>query len=503
MLERRTYRIHELLGRGGFAKVYRARQEVPAGSDHDVAIKILNDPNPPPDVLQRFRDESRILGLVRDRAVVSVEPATRLGDHWAVIMEYVPGASCRALLKHRGIFPARVALEIVQEVARALDHLYSEPGPDGRPLELVHRDIKPGNIQLTQDGQIKILDFGVARARFEAREAHTTRAIQGTYGYIAPERLQGVETPAADTFSLGMVLFKLITMGPTERKFVKEAVEVTRGAEGHALRLAERMCTLDHEERPSLPEVERTCAQLTQRMEGPRLAQWAQQNVPAHIGSSDDPLCGTTLSTTMPKPDVPPPEPQEPPERVRRQRPRSRWGLPAAFGLAGFLGVFALLGGMFVCQGGSLPTLSELGLMQQVDVPTGLEPRVDAQPAVVPEPIPRPATAQPAKRPTPRAAVPAGPPPTPDLMSPPPKPASSTSAQAHSCDFNSDPMGAKVFLDGALIGRTPILGYDVITGAHQIEMRLEGRASTLSIDVGRRKPTTFVWTRGEGWEARY
>jgi len=303
----RSYRIMELLGRGGFGKVYRARLQGPAGFVKDVAIKLLTDRNPTPEVLQRFRDESRILGLVRDRAVITVEPPTRLGGYWAIVMEYVPGASCRALVRHRGAFPPKVALEVVQEVARALDHLFHQRGPHDHPLQLIHRDVKPGNIQLTRSGEVKILDFGVARARFAAREAHTTHAIQGTYGYIAPERLQGIETPAADVFSLGMVLYKLVTAGPTDRQVMDEARGRTRGAERATLDLAVRMSDPDPVERPTLREVETLCADLVRRMEGPTLRQWAEGHVPHRIGSREDPLCGQLLSESPPVDEPPPP----------------------------------------------------------------------------------------------------------------------------------------------------------------------------------------------------
>ena len=73
---------------------------------------------------------------------------------------------------------------------RALESLYQQPGPKGEPLKLLHRDLKPGNIQVTQSGQVKLLDFGFARADFEEREAKTMFYIGGTSGYLAPELRQ-------------------------------------------------------------------------------------------------------------------------------------------------------------------------------------------------------------------------------------------------------------------------------------------------------------------------
>jgi hypothetical protein len=84
--------------------------------------------------------------------------------------------------------------------------LWSYRGDDDEPLRLLHRDLKPGNLQITQTGTVKVLDFGVARAEFDNREMMTTNNIGGTIGYIAPERLQGIDGPAGDIWSLGVVL---------------------------------------------------------------------------------------------------------------------------------------------------------------------------------------------------------------------------------------------------------------------------------------------------------
>ena len=481
----RQYEIVELLGRGGFAKVYRARPKHGLGESWDVAIKILNDPDPPEDVLQRFRDESRILGMMRDRAIVQVEPARRLGSHWAVIMEYIPGASCRALLKHRGPFPARVALEVAQEVSRALDQLYKAPGPDGRPLHLVHRDIKPGNIQLTRSGQVKILDFGVARARFEAREAHTTRSIQGTYGYIAPERLLGRETSAADVFSLGMVLYKLITGGPTERKYLEEAAaSVQRGATGHALALALHMCEREPEKRPAMAEVVERCQELASRIEDQDLATWAAAQVPARVGTQDDPLVGEILTLGEPRPKLPPTQPAKRAARRRRDTERARRWLIIA-GVAGFNAVLLATGVAVFAAGGVsvLFPVEQFPTMAAPKEPQGLEPRPREEAPMAQASSPEPRIRGPKTNPTPMAADP---------------------PVVHiACDFGSHPLGADVILDGEPIGTTPIVGYDVPHGAHELQMRLGGEQSTFEIDVGKRKPTRFVWKRGNDWEVLY
>ena len=208
---KRQYRVQGVIGHGGFGTVYRARLEGPEGFSKDVAVKLLRQANPPRDVLQRFRDEARILGLIRDRAVVAVDPPVQLGGRWAVVMEFVDGVSLRHLIKELGPIPPGPALSITAEVARALDKMWSLPGPDEKPLQLMHRDLKPSNLQLTRAGEIKLLDFGIAKASFSARETHTTTSISGTAGYMAPERMAGEEGPTTDVFSLGVVLYEMVT----------------------------------------------------------------------------------------------------------------------------------------------------------------------------------------------------------------------------------------------------------------------------------------------------
>jgi serine/threonine protein kinase len=146
---------------------------------------------------------------VRDRAIVSVDPPTQLDGRWAVIMEYVDGWSCARVLRAHGAMPTRAAVEVIMEVARALHTVWFHPGPDGRPLHLIHRDLKPENIQITPSGEVKVLDFGLAKANFD-RQAATTEGLVGTLGYVAPERFEGQEGDRTDIYSLGVVLRKLL-----------------------------------------------------------------------------------------------------------------------------------------------------------------------------------------------------------------------------------------------------------------------------------------------------
>jgi serine/threonine protein kinase len=295
--EARRYHITSLLGQGGFGTVYRARLEGSEGFHKDVAIKILRDKEPPSEVLSRFRDEARILGLVRDPHVVSVDPPVRLEGRWAIVMEYVDGTSCEELLRQR-VFPPSVALQVVEVVARTLDHLWNASDAAGRKLELVHRDLKPSNIQITPNGHVKLLDFGVARAEFDAREARTELEIGGTPGYIAPERLEGDESQKGDVYSLGVVLHRLITgVRPSPAPLPPDILANDDAMV--ALALSAEMRHPDPTSRPTPREVAERCRELQAEVMRIDLARWAAEHVSATPNRAPDELVGKWLSETM------------------------------------------------------------------------------------------------------------------------------------------------------------------------------------------------------------
>lgn len=278
--DRRRYTLLGLIGRGGQGDVYHARMDGPEGFRKEVAVKLLK-PGLTQESLTRFRDEARILGLVRDRSVITVDAPTRLGEQWAIVMELVDGASLNTVLA-RGPLPPSVALEVVGEIARVLDKVTHAQRPDGTPLGLLHRDIKPGNIQVTREGEVKLLDFGVARADFDERESHTETHIGGTLGFIAPERTRGVNGPACDVYSLGVTLRVLITAERPTEVGPLDLVGATDGV-GGALVLAERMRSDDPGSRPSAREVLEEAARLRATVDGPGLAAWAPTLSLIHI----------------------------------------------------------------------------------------------------------------------------------------------------------------------------------------------------------------------------
>ncbi len=216
---RRRFRFLKELAQGGFGKVYLAEMLTGENFSSVVAIKILHARwAENAEVVMRSRDEARLLGRLRHRSIVRVESLTRIQHQVAIVMEYLEGADLKAimgLLREGGRpFPRQAAFEITGAIASALDAAYNQvPLSANEPLRVIHRDIKPSNAMLTVEGDVKVLDFGTARASFEHREAKTQALAFGSAAYMSPERLMGEEdTPAADVFSLGITLYELLTL---------------------------------------------------------------------------------------------------------------------------------------------------------------------------------------------------------------------------------------------------------------------------------------------------
>ena len=212
--EIRRYHVIEAVGKGGFGTVYRAELIGAGGFKKSVALKVLNPELADTDGLaERLRDEARMLGLLQHRAVVRVDGLLLLNGRWTVVMEFVEGVDLKRVLAE-GPLPPGPALEIVQEAAGALYSAYALPLHDGQALHILHRDIKPSNIQITPAGEVKILDFGVARADFHGREAVTRSIFFGSLAYMAPERMDGIDTHQGDVYALGAVLYELLVGEP-------------------------------------------------------------------------------------------------------------------------------------------------------------------------------------------------------------------------------------------------------------------------------------------------
>ncbi len=344
MSQGREYEIQAVIGQGGFGTVLRAKMRSGGGFSKTVAIKILHDELAMmPKYASRLRDEARLLGLVRHRAILQVDELAQLEGRWAVVAEYVEGASLLDIVMD-ALVPETVMLEIITEVAGALHAAYQTES-DGVPLKLIHRDIKPGNIQLTELGEVKLLDFGIARADHEARESQTTAVLMGSPNYMSPERMEMVDLPAGDVYGLGVVLCEGITSlkygrtsGNVERHeetLNKNLARLRQHASPQVVELAKAMLAYSPEDRPTAREVERTCREIRGKLEGPWLGDWAQEILPKYMepGSTDHVLVGRTLTGDDATPDVAPVVSESPPPPPPIEVAPRRLGLPLLLGL--------------------------------------------------------------------------------------------------------------------------------------------------------------------------
>jgi len=284
----RLYKIYEVLGVGAFGTVYRAELMGSAGFRKSLALKLLHpDRASSPDIVSRLHDEARLLAHVSHPGIVQVVDLVRLDGRWTIIMEHIPGASLREMLE-LGRIPVICSVQMVERIAEALDAAHNAKD-GGKPLDLVHRDIKPSNVLVTPDGSVKLVDFGVALANADVREANTDELFFGAPEYMAPERWHFSDTPAADVYSLGAVLYEMLTgeiLGRTSANLAQHC-DLLEGAEGKLFRLeskelrqlVERMLAYAPEERPTPREVALACKQLLPGLPGPWLRDWAEREV--------------------------------------------------------------------------------------------------------------------------------------------------------------------------------------------------------------------------------
>lgn len=195
------YEIHELLGVGGMAYVYKAYDNI---EKRWVAVKILKEELAGnSDFLRRFRNESKAIAVLSHPNIVKVYDVS-FGDRIQyIVMEYIDGITLKQYIEQQGEIKWRKALYFTVQILRALQHAH-EKG-------IIHRDIKPQNIMLLEDGTIKVTDFGIARFSQAETQTMTDKAI-GSVHYIAPEQARGgYINDKADIYSVGVMLYEMLT----------------------------------------------------------------------------------------------------------------------------------------------------------------------------------------------------------------------------------------------------------------------------------------------------
>lgn len=195
------YEIRELIGVGGMANVYHCYDTI---DDREVAIKILKDEFlDNEDFIRRFKNESKAIAVLNHPNIVRVYDVS-FGDMIQyIVMEYIDGITLKEYIEMQGVLDWKETLHLTTQILKALQHAH-ENG-------IVHRDIKPQNIMLLQDGTIKVTDFGIARFSSNATRTMTEQAI-GSVHYIAPEQARGDKTDGkTDIYSVGVMMYEMLT----------------------------------------------------------------------------------------------------------------------------------------------------------------------------------------------------------------------------------------------------------------------------------------------------
>tara|TARA_R110002096_G_scaffold433887_2_gene653720 strand:- start:26895 stop:27785 length:891 start_codon:yes stop_codon:yes gene_type:complete len=218
------YSVETLIGEGGMAKVYLGHAHSASGFSRPVALKVLQ-----PHLRGDARFERMLIGeatwggkLYHDGLVPTYELGLHEGSYF-VCMEYVPGFTL-AELASKITIPQSMAQFIIAKIALALHYVHTYANDEGTGLGLVHRDITPSNVIVSQAGHVKLVDFGIAKATSQSSETQGN-LLKGTYAYMSPEQIDGdTLTAQSDIFSLGTLFYELLT---ASRAFDGESVHET------------------------------------------------------------------------------------------------------------------------------------------------------------------------------------------------------------------------------------------------------------------------------------
>jgi eukaryotic-like serine/threonine-protein kinase len=298
----RAFEMIRLLGAGSFGEVFLARMQSPGGLAKPVAVKLLRpglDPTSQP--IERLRDEARLLVSLRHPVLLAADDLVVLDGRVALVTEFIDGQDLSEVIHDAtDRIPPSALLEVIEAVASALDAAWHQ-------LRVVHRDIKPQNIRIGVHGNVKLLDFGIARSSIAVRSAHTAeQTVLGTAPYLAPERYETAlaPTPASDVFALGCVLFEGLTgvrlfagmtfdhivaavLPPaTWRVFVEDRLEAC--LRDPVRSLVGEMLAHDPADRPTAAAVARRCEALVVGRDGAvPLRRWCRDRCwPEHVVSA-------------------------------------------------------------------------------------------------------------------------------------------------------------------------------------------------------------------------
>ena len=283
--------IHRVLGNGAFGMVYYATLFQEEATP--IAIKIISKEGAESSAfLQRLRDEAKLLALLDEVPIIKVLGACKIRGLDSVLLEFVDGLDLHKIYQSSIDIPINILCSIGAKATHGLHLAHTAQHPEtSHPLNVIHRDIKPGNIMLTRTGEVKICDFGIAKAAFELRESRTGAGeILGTKAYIAPEYvIRGQITPAADIYALGLSILQLCLrqdigeLKLTQREHEDRINNLLKQLPPNLVtfsQLLSRMISWNPALRPNAIECQHTFERIGQNIKGETIKNWSLKWIP-------------------------------------------------------------------------------------------------------------------------------------------------------------------------------------------------------------------------------
>jgi hypothetical protein len=221
------YVVNEYLSEGGMGAIYLGKKLGAGGFEKEVVLKqLLPEFTQQPEFIDLFLREARLSATLDHANIIHTIDLVTAGNEYFIVMEYLAGADLRTLAKRakrrRKVFSPAAGIYMAREMLSALAYAHAKVGQDGRPLRLIHRDVSPSNILVSRNGEVKLTDFGIAKA---ATHTSIFYKVKGKIGYMSPEQAKSEPMDhRSDLYSLAVCLYEIIT---GERLFVAAGLTST------------------------------------------------------------------------------------------------------------------------------------------------------------------------------------------------------------------------------------------------------------------------------------